>query len=48
MVDLVVAATLLWIASGLYMWVRLKRLRFWGWLCLGGGLASFLVFLITL
>ncbi len=41
-VDLVVVGTLLWIATGIYLWLKLKQLRFWGWVALGAGCASFL------
>jgi hypothetical protein len=40
-VDLIALATLVWICSGLYIWIKLKRLRFWGWVSLAGGMASF-------
>ena len=40
-VDLVALATLVWIASGLFIWTKLKRLHFWGWVSLGAGMASF-------
>lgn len=46
--NLVVLATLVWIASGLYLWVGLKRFRFWGWVALGGGMASFLILVLGL
>jgi hypothetical protein len=47
-VDLVVLATLIWIASGLYMWVRLGRFRFWGWLSLAAGALTFIVAMLHL
>ncbi len=45
LVDLVCVGILIWIASGLYMWWRLARTRFWGALALSGGLLSFLLLL---
>lgn len=47
-VDLVCLAMLVWIASGLYMWWKLRATRLWGWAALGSGLAAFGVFLFTL
>jgi hypothetical protein len=47
-VDAIALATLVWIASGLYIWVKLKRLRFWGWVALAGGCASFLLVVIAM
>jgi hypothetical protein len=47
-VDLFSLATVIWVASGIYMWWGLKRLHFWGWVALGGGLGSFLIFLLGL
>lgn len=44
-VDLVVLAMLIWIASGLYMWWHIAQVRRWGWIALGGGMATFLMFL---
>ncbi len=46
--DIVCAGFLIWIASGLYMWWKLKRHRWWGAMALSGGCVSFLVFLLTL
>lgn len=42
-VDLTCLTIILWIASGLIMWWRLARVRFWGALALGGGILSFLL-----
>ena len=42
-VDVACLGILIWIGSGLVMWWRLSRLRFWGAIALGGGLLSFLV-----
>ena len=47
-VDIVCVAFLLWIASGIYMWWKFPRTRIWGAIALGGGVASFLVFLLAL
>ncbi len=47
-VDLVVLATLIWVASGLYIWWKLKRFRFWGGICLAAGGLSFLGFMLRL
>ena len=48
LVDVFSRALVVWVASGIYMWWRLKQLRFWGTFALGGGLTSFLVFLLAL
>lgn len=48
MIDLLVLATLLWIASGIYLWVRLGRFRFWGWAAILAGAASFVIVVIGL
>lgn len=42
-VDLTCLTMLLWVASGLIMWWRLSKVRLWGALALGGGIASFLL-----
>ena len=47
-VDVVQLMILIWIASGLYMWWNLRRLRGWGLLALGAGLASFAFFMMAL
>lgn len=47
-VDLVCLGMLVWIASGVYMWWQIRRLRFWGALALCGGVLSFALFLFTL
>jgi hypothetical protein len=47
-VDIVSLATLVWVASGLYMWWKLRRHRFWGALALGGGVLTFAIFLLRL
>lgn len=47
-VDLFCVATLVWISTGLYLWWKLIATRTWGWLALGGGLATLLALLATL
>jgi hypothetical protein len=47
-VDIVCVAMLIWIASGIYMWWKIRPTRFWGAVALGGGPFSFLVFLTAL
>jgi hypothetical protein len=48
MVDLLVVATLIWIASGLWLWWKLRRFRFWGGLALLAGVASFVLLVLGL
>jgi hypothetical protein len=48
MVDLVVVSTFIWIVSGLYIWWKLPRFRFWGWVSLAGGLAGFVALALSL
>jgi len=47
-IDLVCVGMLIWIASGIYMWWGLRQTRFWGWVALGGGALSFVIFLVAL
>ena len=47
-VDIVCLGLLVWVASGLYMWWLLPQTRRWGVLALGGGLVSFLAFVLGL
>ena len=47
-VDVIQAAMIVWIASGLYMWWRFKRCRGWGLAALAFGSALFVAFLLTL
>ncbi|MFQ5747742.1 MAG: PepSY domain-containing protein [Gemmatimonadota bacterium] len=47
-VDLVALGFLVWIASGIYMWIRLRRCRLSGGLALGGGILAFVLFLFGL
>lgn len=46
-VDLVCLALVAWVVSGLVMWWRLPaaRVRRWGWVALGSGCVTFLLFL---
>ena len=46
--DLVCVGFLVWIASGLYMWWKLRRLRLWGFVTIGGGILAFFLFMIGL
>jgi len=47
-VDVFCVTTLVWIATGLYLWWKLPITRGWGWLTLGGGLLSIAILLGTL
>jgi hypothetical protein len=47
-VDAVCIAMLLWVVTGIVMWVRLNSGRVWGWAALAGGLVSFVLFMWTL
>ena len=47
-VDVVCIAIVTWVLSGVYMWWHLRRLRFWGIVALGGGIASFAIFMLAL
>ncbi len=40
-IDITCLGLLLWIASGFYLWWKLRALRGWGWLAVLGGLTSF-------
>lgn len=42
-IDLLVLSTLIWIASGLILWIRLRRFRIWGLVAIAGGLLSFVL-----
>ena len=46
-VDILVFTTIIWIVSGLLLWINLKRFRFWGWVAIGTGMASFIVMVLT-
>jgi len=47
-VDLVCAAILLWIATGLYMWWGLPASRAWGLITIAAGAAAFVFFTLRL
>ncbi|MSU24287.1 MAG: hypothetical protein EXS32_10745 [Opitutus sp.] len=47
-VDVWSVTTLVWITTGLYLWWKLSAARRWGWLAIGGGLATIVVLLVTL
>jgi len=38
----------LWVASGLVMWWQLQQTRMWGYVALGSGMLSFVIFLMVL
>ena len=48
LVDIACVGIIIWIASGLIMWWRLRRLRAWGALAVAGGILSFLLLVWTL
>lgn len=48
MVDVFSATTLLWVATGIYLWWKLPATRRWGFFALGGGFASIALLLATL
>ncbi len=45
LVDLVCLGMLLWVLTGLLMWWKLPSSRWWGWVALASGCASFMLFL---
>jgi hypothetical protein len=47
-IDVVMAAVLIWVASGIYMWWNIRHMRWWGALALGGGVVSMAVFFAVL
>lgn len=47
-VDLFILATVLWVASGLWMWWELKVTRKWGAISMASGIALFTFFLLTI
>ncbi|HUW84942.1 MAG TPA: hypothetical protein VMZ31_19350 [Phycisphaerae bacterium] len=47
-VDLVGVGVILWVATGVYMWWRDRRLRLWGGLALGGGAVCFAALLLAM
>ena len=46
-VDLFCVTTLVWIATGLYLWWKISGTRRWGFLAIGGGVATIAVLLLT-
>lgn len=46
-VDAFCVASLLWVGTGLYLWWKISAARRWGWITLGGGVATFLILLGT-
>ncbi len=47
-VDLFIFASVIWVASGIWMWWELKVTRRWGTVSVVGGIALFLFFLMTI
>lgn len=47
-VDIACVAIIIWVGSGIIMWWRLRRLRAWGAIAVGGGVISFLLLMWTL
>ena len=47
-VDLFILATVIWTASGLWMWWELKVTRKWGAVCVASGIAVFAFFLMMI
>ncbi len=47
-VDLVVASILLWIVSGIYLWVRMPKVRRSGAICLAAGCLLFVLLVVAL
>ena len=47
MVDAFCVTTFVWIATGLYLWWKLPGTRGWGFVALGGGVATIAVLLAT-
>jgi len=48
MVDVYCVTTLVWIATGLYLWWKLSVTRRWGWLALGGGVTTIVALVLAL
>ena len=46
-VDVFCVTTFAWIATGLYLWWKLEQTRRWGFLALGGGIATIIILLCT-
>ncbi len=47
-IDLLVLSSLIWIASGIYLWWQLRRFRLWGWISLAAGILAFALLAIGL
>jgi hypothetical protein len=47
-VDLFIFASVLWVASGIWMWWELKVTRRWGTISILGGIAILAFFLVTI
>lgn len=47
-VDLFCAGLMIWVATGIYMWWKLPKLRLYGAISLIAGCSTFMVFMITL
>lgn len=47
-VDLFCLGTLAWIATGLYLWWKLSATRRWGFIAIGGGVATIAILLASL
>ena len=47
-VDVFCVTTLVWIATGLYLWWKLPSVRGWGFLAIGGGVATIVILLLSL
>ena len=47
-VDLFILSTVIWVASGLWMWWELSVTRLWGGVCIASGIALFTFFLVTI
>jgi len=48
LVDVFCVTTLVWICTGLYLWWKLPMTRKWGWVAIGGGIASIAILMMTL
>lgn len=48
LIDVLIVSSLIWIASGIYLWWRLGRFRFWGWISLAAGMCSFILLALGL
>ncbi|MBL9199765.1 MAG: PepSY-associated TM helix domain-containing protein [Opitutaceae bacterium] len=46
-VDVYCVTTLVWIATGLYLWWKLAAVRRWGWIAIGSGLATIIALTFT-